>query len=131
MSTIRALLVDDYADFIESASQFLSTVPQIQVVGCAHSGSEALQAVDRLRPDLVLMDLAMPGMSGLEATRRIKAQAGAPRVVILTLYNNHGYRAAARSAGADGFVSKSEFGENLLPLICDLFGIQGSSRIIA
>ena len=131
MPTIRALLVDDYADFLESASQFLSTVPHIQVVGCAHSGSEALQAVDRLRPDLVLMDLAMPGMSGLEATRRIKAQAGAPRVVIVTLHSSPGYRIAARAAGADGLVSKSEFGEDFLPLIRDLFGGQCNSRIVS
>ena len=124
MSIIRTVLVDDYADFIESASQFLSTVPYIQVVGCARSGIEALQAVDRLRPDLVLMDLSMPCMGGLEATRRIKALDGAPRVVIVTLYNNPGYQIAARAAGADGFVSKSEFGEDLVPLIRDLFGIQ-------
>ena len=131
MSIIRALLVDDYADFIESASQFLSTVPEIQVVGRASSGVEALQAVDRLHPDLVLMDLAMPGMSGLEATRRIKEQAGAPRVVIITLYNNQGYRVAALAAGADGFMTKSEFGEDLVTLIHDLFGGQGRSQMVS
>ena len=131
MSIIRALLVDDYADFLESASQFLSTVPEIKVVGRASSGEEALQAVDRLHPDLVLMDLAMPGMSGLEATRRIKEQTGAPRVVIITLYNNQGYRVAAQAAGADGFMTKSEFGEDLVMLIRDLFGVQGWSQIVS
>ena len=131
MPTIRVLLVDDYADFLESASQFLSTVPRIKVVGRARSGVEALQAVDRLRPDLVLMDLAMPGMSGLEATRRIKEQAGAPRVVIITLYHNRGYRVAALAAGADGFMTKSEFGEDLVTLIRDLFGGQGRSQMVS
>ena len=131
MSIIRALLVDDYADFLESASQFLSTVPQMQVVGRARSGVEALQAVDRLHPDLVLMDLAMPCMGGLEATQRIKALAGAPRVVIITLYNNQGYRVAALAAGADGFMSKSEFGEDLVTLIRDLFGGQGWSQMVS
>jgi DNA-binding NarL/FixJ family response regulator len=131
MSIIRALLVDDYADFIESASQFLSTVPEIKVVGRASSGEEALQTVGRLHPDLVLMDLAMPGMSGLEATRRIKAQTGAPRVVIITLYSNRGYRVAALAAGADGFMSKAEFGEDLVPLLRDLFGGQGWSQIVS
>ena len=121
MPTIRVLLVDDYADFLDSASQFLSTVPEIQVVGYAYSGGEAIQAVDRLHPDLVLMDVSMPGINGLEATRRIKARPDAPRVVLLTLYGNKGYRSAAQKAGADGFMSKDQFGEDLVTLIRDLF----------
>ena len=68
-------------------------------------------------PNLVLMDLAMNGMSGLEATRHLKAQPDPPWVIILTLHDNLEYRAAAERARADGFVAKSEFGDELLPLI--------------
>jgi DNA-binding NarL/FixJ family response regulator len=78
--------------------------------------------VTQLQPDLVLMDVAMPNMNGLEATRRIKTQADAPHVVILTLHDTPEYRAAAEAVGADNFVSKAEFNAQMLPLIrtlCD------------
>ena len=119
--TIRTLLVDDSPEFLESAARCLAVAPQIEIVGRARSGHEALEQVARLQSDLVLMDLAMPGMSGLEATQRIKAQPGAPRVIILTLYDDDSYRAAAAEASADGFVAKSNFSEQLLPLIYALY----------
>lgn len=81
------------------------------------SGPKALEQVGPLHPHLVLMDLAMEGMNGLEATRRLKAQENPPRVIILTLHDNPEYRAAAEQAHADGFVAKSDLGEKLLPLI--------------
>jgi DNA-binding NarL/FixJ family response regulator len=118
---LRLLLVDDSWPFLGSAEHFLSTEPNLSIVGCASSGAEALDQVSLLRPDLILMDLAMPVMNGLAATRLIKALPDPPRVVILTVYNLPEYRAAARAAGADGFVVKSEFGSQLLPLIQRLF----------
>jgi DNA-binding NarL/FixJ family response regulator len=121
MKPICVLLVDDSSGFLEMAARFLSTDPRIVVVGHALSGHDALEQVARLNPDLVLMDLVMPGMNGLEATRLIKAQAGAPRVVILTLHDNPEYRAAAEAVGADGFVAKWEVGTQLEPLIHTLF----------
>ncbi len=121
MANIRTLLVDDSPDFLESAARFLSADPFIGIVGCALSGREAIQETDRLHPDLVLMDLGMPGINGLEATYCIRSQPDAPRVVILTLYDNAEYRAAAQEAGADGYVVKSEFGVELIPLIHSLF----------
>jgi DNA-binding NarL/FixJ family response regulator len=118
---IRVLLVDDNPEFLKSASGFLALQPSLQVVGCAISGAEALAQIPRLAPHLVLMDWAMPEMSGLEATRLIKAHQNAPRVVILTLYNIPQYRVAAQSAGADGFISKAEWSAQLMPLIQQLF----------
>jgi DNA-binding NarL/FixJ family response regulator len=119
---IRILLVDDSPGFLKSAARFLSAEPRIEVAGQALSSRDALEQVISLRPDLVLIDVAMPGMNGLEATRRIKAQSDAPQVIILTMHDNPEYRAEARIAGADGFVSKSEFGSQLLPLIYELLG---------
>jgi len=120
MSNIRILLVDDNQDFLDAAVDFLAIDPEIEIVGCAHSGRRALEQVNQLHPDIVLMDLAMPEMDGVEATRSIKALPHAPRVVILTLYDDSEYRALARNAHADGFVAKSEFGAQLLPLISTL-----------
>ena len=121
MSYVRILLVDDSIAFLESATRFLSVDARLEIVGRAFSGGEALEQVSRLYPDLVLMDLAMPGMNGLEATHLVKAQPNAPHVVILTLNDSSEYRAAALNVGADGFVTKSEFGTALLPLIQSLF----------
>lgn len=122
MTNIRVLLVDDYPDFIDSVSQFLSTNPQIEIVGRASSGQQALEQVSQLAPDLVLMDLVMPGMSGLEATSLLKARSDTPRVVIITLHDNLAYRNAAKAAGADSFVCKDEVSERLGAVVHELFG---------
>jgi DNA-binding NarL/FixJ family response regulator len=132
---VHVLLVDDNPEFLETAARFLSVGAHIEIVGRALSGRDALEQVALLHPDLVLMDLVMPEMNGLETTRHIKAQPGAPRVVILTLRDNPEYRVVAEAVGADGFVAKSEFGTQLLPLIHKLFtnpprdggGVQGSA----
>ncbi len=88
LPSLRILLVDDNAQFLEVAARTLATVPAIEIVGRALSGRDALEQVTQLQPDLVLMDVAMPNMNGLEATRHIKAQPGAPRVVMLTLHDS-------------------------------------------
>lgn len=121
MYPIRVLLVDDNVEFLESAAHFLAATTETVVIGCARSGREAIRRLDELHPDLILMDLVMPGMDGLEATRCIKARPAAPRVVILTLFNGAEYRTAVLDAHADGVLAKSEFGSRLLPLIHNLF----------
>lgn len=121
MELIRTLLVDDSPEFLDAAGRFLASHPNIELVGSALSGKEAFEQVALLNPDLVLMDLAMPGINGLETTRRIKAEPGAPRVIILTLHDNPEYRAASESVDADGFIAKSDFGAELLPLIRHIF----------
>ncbi len=85
--------------------------------GAATSGKAGVEGARGLRPNLVLMDLTMPGIGGLEATRRIKAAANPPHVVALTLHEGAAYRAAAATAGADGFVTKSRLATDLLPVI--------------
>jgi NarL family two-component system response regulator LiaR len=117
LTPLRILLVDDNVQFLDVAARTLAAVPAIEVVGRALSGREALEQVSQLQPDLVLMDVAMPNMNGLEATRHIKARPDAPRVVMLTLHDAPEYRAAAAAVGADDFVSKAEFHARVLPLI--------------
>ncbi|MEJ2263101.1 MAG: response regulator transcription factor [Anaerolineales bacterium] len=121
MTGIRTLLVDDNPEFLEAAKRFLTSDEQLKIIGTALSGQEAIKKVKELNPDLVLMDLAMPDMNGLEATRQIKNESGAPHVVILTLHDTPEYREASDSVGADGFIPKSDFGMQLLPLIKALF----------
>jgi DNA-binding NarL/FixJ family response regulator len=118
---VRILLVDDSPEFLGAAVRFLAADPQIEIVGSALSARQAIDEAARLRPDLILMDIAMPGMNGFVATRQIKEQPNPPRVIALTLYDNDEYRAQAKAAGADGFVAKSEFGTQLLPLIRTLY----------
>jgi DNA-binding NarL/FixJ family response regulator len=115
--TCRLLLVDDSPEFLESAEYFLRSQRNVEVVGRAPDGYRALEEVTRLAPDLVLMDIAMPGLSGLEVTRCLKALSRSPIVVLLTLYDTPEYRAAAVEVGADGFVSKADFCHGILELL--------------
>ncbi|MFP4435794.1 MAG: response regulator transcription factor [Chloroflexaceae bacterium] len=120
MTAFRILLVDNSPDFLRSAARFLAADPQVVIVGQAESGHDALNQIARLHPDLVLIDISMPHMNGLEATRFIKARPDAPRVVVLTNYDTVDYRAAATAAGADGFIAKSEFSTQVFSVIYEL-----------
>ena len=129
MKRIQVLLVDDNQIFLDSIQRFLASVKNIQVVGCAASGEEAILLAEKLNPELVLMDLAMPGMNGLQATRILKAKEHAPSVIVLTMHDSREYQQAVESAGADGFVAKSEFGEKLQPLIESLFDLRAEGGL--
>jgi two-component system invasion response regulator UvrY len=111
MSPVRTLLADDSPEFVRAALSFLSNQPRIRVVGVAADGADAISKSAELGVELVLMDLAMPRMAGLEATRRVKATATPPQVIVVTLYDDPEYRALAAAVGADGFVSKADFAE--------------------
>lgn len=120
-SPVRLLLVDDSPDFLASATDFLCTRPQLQLVGPAASGAEALDLVARIPVDLVLLDLNLRGLNGFETARRLKARPDAPKIIIVTLQDAPEYRHLALAAGADGFIAKGEFTTALLPLIASLF----------
>jgi DNA-binding NarL/FixJ family response regulator len=121
MNRLKLLLVDDNPDFLTVAANFLSQHSSIQVVGLTESGESALGMVRDQSPDLVLMDFSMPGMSGLEATRRLKLLIPPPQVIILTMHEGAEFSTSAHRAGADAFITKSEFGDALLPAIGRLF----------
>jgi DNA-binding NarL/FixJ family response regulator len=115
--TLRILLVDDNPTFLASVRQFFQFLPDAQVIGDAHDGLSALDAANRLQPDLVLLDIAMPGMNGLDVARALKSWAHPPKIVFLSMYDGEIYRGASRELGALGFVSKADFVTELLPLV--------------
>jgi DNA-binding NarL/FixJ family response regulator len=118
---LRVLVVDDNEYYVEAVSRLLATFPCVRAVDQALSSAEALAGMDAGPPDLMLVDITMPDMNGLDLTRVIKAMPNAPRVIIVTLYDTPAYKEAARTAGADGFAGKSNLGEDLRGLIARLF----------
>ena len=121
MDTIRTLAVDDNAQFLDSLAEFLASFSGIEIVGSARSASDALDCLADARPDLVLVDLVMPGMDGLELTERLKALPDAPRVVILTLAEHTDYESHVRDAGADGLLRKYEMSDRFFDMIDGMF----------
>ena len=103
---IRVLLVDDDPLVRSALSLMLGGQPDIAVVGEASDGAQALERVEALRPDVVLMDIRMPVMSGLEATRRLHLAPDPPHVVVLTTFDADDHVVSAVAAGADGFLLK-------------------------
>lgn len=107
--TIQVLIVDDQETFRSAARMVVEMTDDFEVVGEATTGEEGVELAGSLGPDLVLMDLNMPGIDGLEATRRIRAASPSVRVVVLSTYDAASYGAPALAAGAVAFLSKSTF----------------------
>ncbi|GAA0942390.1 response regulator transcription factor [Actinocorallia libanotica] len=115
--TVRVLLADDETLLRLAFSTVLETQPDLEVVGEARDGAEALRAARRLRPDVVLMDVRMPGTDGIEATRRIVREVSSAKVLVLTTFDLDEYAFAALKAGASGFLLKNARPEELLAAI--------------
>jgi CheY-like chemotaxis protein len=109
---LRTVVVGASPDYTRAACEWIESEPGLVVVATAESGFASLIAVDVLRPDLVLMEVAMPGMDGVEAMRRIKARPKPPAVVLITLHDPADIAQTARDAGADAVISKRELGES-------------------
>jgi DNA-binding NarL/FixJ family response regulator len=114
MNKIRVLVVDDHPIVREGICALLAVVGDIEVVGEAANGSEAIDMTRELQPDVVLMDIAMPIMGGLEATRRICREFPRIKVLILTQYDDKEYVLPVIEAGATGFVSKAAASSELI-----------------
>ena len=119
---LSVLLVDDHEGFINAAVRHLRRLDWVNIVGSAGNGIEAIAQCEALRPDVVLMDLAMPEMGGLQATRLIKAQDAPPFVVIASHFDDAEHREHALRAGADAFVSKLSYIHDVMPLLERLAG---------
>ena len=119
MCRIRIMIVDDNATFREQLKEFLASEPDIEVVGEAADGQEAIRKARELQPDVVLMDVRMPGINGIHATRQLKEEMPEVKVIILSLYDIDEYRKAALDSGASGYVVKKSIVQELLPAIRD------------
>ncbi len=114
---IRVLLADDHAVVRQGIRRFLEEADDIEVVAEAGDGREALEKVREHRPDVAVLDIRMPEMTGVEATRRIKERFTEVRVLILTAYDDDPYIFALLRAGADGYVLKTASGDELIQAV--------------
>ena len=121
---LSVLLVDDHEGFINAARRHLRTVTWVEIVGRASNGLEAVARTEELKPQVVLMDLAMPEMGGLQATRLIKAQTDPPFVVIASHFDDAQHREHAHRAGADAFVSKLNYIQDVMPILAKFAGVE-------
>lgn len=119
---IRILLADDHAILRDGIRALLSDETDLQVVGEAENGRQALEQARALRPDIVIMDIGMPLLSGLEATTQIRRDVPEARVLILTMHQNEEYLARVLAAGASGYVLKDVAGRELVSAIRQVAG---------
>ena len=114
---VRVLIADDHAVVRAGFKMILDAEPDIDVIGEARDGAEAVESARSLRPDVVLMDIRMPELDGLEATRRVLAEPDPPRVLVLTTFDLDEYVYEALRAGASGFLLKDTPPEQLVEAI--------------
>lgn len=114
---IRVFIVDDQEVVRSGLSMIFGSEDDMTVVGGAGSGSDAIAALPSARPDVVLMDIEMPSMNGLDATRLITREPGAPAVIVLTTFDRDDYVFEALSAGAAGFLLKNAPGQQLVDAV--------------
>ncbi|MEO8625243.1 MAG: response regulator transcription factor [Candidatus Limnocylindrales bacterium] len=117
MPAIRVLVVDDHTLIRQGIVGLLESQSDIEVVGQAGNGREAVATIQTIRPDVVLMDIAMPGISGLTATREIKERSPEVRILILTIHDREDYLFQALRAGASGYVLKGADVQDLLAAV--------------
>lgn len=118
---LKTLLVDDNRPFLILARHLLAECPEIQIIGEACDGQQAVEQAEALRPDLIIMDLAMPGMGGLQATRLIKAQDNPPIIIIASHYDDPAHREFVAQVGAEGFVNKQHYESEVMAFVRQLW----------
>jgi len=117
MSVGRILVVDDFEPWQHLVLRFLESETDLQIISTAVDGTEAVQKAEELQPDLILMDLGLPGMNGIEATRQIGIVSPGSKVLFLTHHSEPDLIQAAFDAGASGYVLKSDFNADLIPAV--------------
>ncbi len=114
MAVVRVLVVDDQAAFLRAMSSVVEETHGFELVGHASSGEESLLVAAEVQPDLVLMDVNLPGIDGLEATRRLRAGDSPPVVLLLSTYDEDAGEHFVAESGAAAYVTKSAFGPERL-----------------
>jgi len=124
MDSLRVLLVDDFAAWRKYVRSVLQERENFDVVGEAADGEEAIEKATELQPDLILMDVAMPKMNGIEAAKRIRDSAPNSKILFLSVETSDELAETALAAGGQGYIGKSEVRAKLLPTIDNLFGTE-------
>jgi len=114
---IRVVVVDDHTLHRDGTRQILDAYPDLQVIGEASSGELALELITQLHPDVVLMDIRLPGMNGIEVTRQLTRDHPDIRVLMVSAYDEDEYVRGALEAGADGYLSKTAPGKELVEAV--------------
>ena len=122
MNPVRVLVVDDQVLFRRVMSAVVNETEGFVLVGCAASGEESITAAQVLHPDLILMDVNLPGIDGMEATRRLREEATAVAVVLLSTYDEDDWDGQAQECGAVAYVAKSAFGPDRLTAVWAVTG---------
>jgi DNA-binding NarL/FixJ family response regulator len=117
MKIKKVFIVDDDPEFRRFLKEFLSDQPGLKIVGKAADGKQALEKVKKIKPDLVLLDIRMPGMDGFSASRLIKQKLPQVRIIILTIFDDPEYQDSVKKNGSDGYVVKSNLVKDLMPAI--------------
>lgn len=117
MTKIRVLIADDHALFREGIRMILEAQPDIEIVGEAEDGQQVIEEARRVRPDVVVMDIAMPVMDGLQATRVLREELPGVRILALTMHEHRGYVLPMLTLGASGYVLKRAAGTELVEAI--------------
>ena len=117
MGKIKVLVADDHTILRQGIKSLLANEEEIEVIGEAKDGREALTIIEETLPDVILMDIAMPGLNGLEATRRIKKKFPRMKVLVLTMYTNEEYIFQILNAGANGYLVKETAFQDLISAI--------------
>ncbi len=127
MDRVRVLLADDHEDFLAIATRLME--PEFDVVRSVENGQQAIDVATSLEPDVLVLDISMPVLDGMEATRRLKAAGCGAKVVFLTVHADPDYVRAAFEAGALGYVVKSRLAFDLLPALREV--VAGRSFVSA
>ncbi len=122
LKRIRVMVIDDSIQFASAVGQFLACNGNFEVLASANSGGEALARAGTERPDLMFIDISMPGMNGLAVTSMIKGRDAATKIVIMTLEDSEEHRLGAIAAGADAFLPKDKFAHGFHAVLELLFG---------
>ena len=119
---IRVIIVDDSIEFLNSAIQFINSEANhnIRIQKTSKNGLEAIEDILALHPDIIIIDIDMPRMNGFEATEIIKNLIAPPKIIIVSIHDSSSYKLKAIKSGADAFLSKMDFGENIIGLINEL-----------
>jgi DNA-binding NarL/FixJ family response regulator len=121
-SSFRVLVVDDFQPWRQQVCSILRTQPELSVVAEVADGLEAVQTAQELKPDLILLDIGLPTLNGLEAANRIRQVAPGARIIFLTQNSDKDMVRAALTTGAQGYVLKIDAGSELLPAVAGVLG---------